>query len=140
MCYLSCPLYFSAVEKLLERAGDVLDVPKSDGFSSLHIAAINDHRNEAKLLLRKVSLHLMTKRFMIKNHKIGEYIALFIVWVVTRAALLSPKFLNMELNPMNVRIPDTIVKFWISVEKSIYQIFFNVLFNQSRRFARIVVC
>lgn len=44
------------MEKLLAKAGDILNVPKSDGFTTLHIAAINDHREIAKILLQQVNL------------------------------------------------------------------------------------
>ena len=43
------------MEKLLAKAGDILNVAKSDGFTTLHIAAINDHREIAKILLQQVS-------------------------------------------------------------------------------------
>ena len=43
------------MEKLLAKAGDVLNVAKSDGFTTLHIAAINDHREIAKILLKQVN-------------------------------------------------------------------------------------
>ena len=46
---LFCVMFFRAVEKLLVKAGDNLNVVKSDGFTTLHIAAINDHREIAKL-------------------------------------------------------------------------------------------
>ena len=51
-------MYCRAVEKLLARAGSILNVPKSDGFTTIHIAAINDHREIAKLLLKQVRLHV----------------------------------------------------------------------------------
>ena len=43
-----------AVEKLLAMGGSILNVTKIDGFTTLHIAAINDHREIAKLLLEQV--------------------------------------------------------------------------------------
>ena len=43
------------MEKLLAKAGDILNVAKSDGFTTLHIAAINDHREIAKILLKQVT-------------------------------------------------------------------------------------
>jgi len=53
------PLFFvqlnRAVEKLLAKAEDVLNVRKSDRFTTLHIAAINDHREIAKILLEQVN-------------------------------------------------------------------------------------
>ena len=45
---------FSIVEKLLDRGREILDVPKSDGFTALHVAAINDHCDAARLLIRQV--------------------------------------------------------------------------------------
>lgn len=44
------------MEKLLAKAGDILNVARSDGFTTLHIAAINDHREIAKILLQQVNL------------------------------------------------------------------------------------
>ena len=49
------PFCYRAVEKLLTKAGDILNVAKSDGFTTLHIAAINDRREIAKLLLLQVN-------------------------------------------------------------------------------------
>ena len=48
-------MFFRAVEKLLVKAGDILNVANGDGFTTLHIAAINDHREIAKLLLKQVN-------------------------------------------------------------------------------------
>ncbi|XP_020622111.1 protein phosphatase 1 regulatory subunit 12C-like, partial [Orbicella faveolata] len=50
---LFCVQLNRAVEKLLAKAGDILNVAKSDGFTTLHIAAINDHREIAKILLKQ---------------------------------------------------------------------------------------
>lgn len=52
---LFCVQLNRAVERLLAKAGDVLNVAKSDGFTTLHIAAINDHREIAKMLLKQVN-------------------------------------------------------------------------------------
>ena len=46
----------SAVEKVFAKTGNSLNVVKNDGFTTLHIAAINDHREIAKILLTKVIL------------------------------------------------------------------------------------
>ena len=45
---------YSAVEKLLEKTGSTLNVAKDDGFTTLHIAAINGYGEIAKILLGKV--------------------------------------------------------------------------------------
>ena len=46
----------SAVERVFAKTGNSLNVVKNDGFTTLHIAAINDHREIAKILLKKVIL------------------------------------------------------------------------------------
>ena len=48
----------SAVERIFAKTGNSLNVVKDDGFTTLHIAAINDHREIAKILLKKVILFL----------------------------------------------------------------------------------
>ena len=52
----------SAVERIFAKTGNSLNVVKDDGFTTLHIAAINDHREIAKILLKKVIL-FKKKRF-----------------------------------------------------------------------------
>ena len=42
------------MERIFATTGDFLNVIKNDGFSTLHIAAINNHLEIAKILLRKV--------------------------------------------------------------------------------------
>ena len=51
----------SAVERIFAKTGNSLNVVKDDGFTTLHIAAINDHREIAKILLKKVIL--LKKKF-----------------------------------------------------------------------------
>ena len=46
----------SVVERIFAKTGNSLNVVKDDGFTTLHIAAINDHREIAKILLKKVIL------------------------------------------------------------------------------------
>ena len=53
---LLCHLFHSAVEIIFAKTGNSLNVVKDDGFTTLHIAAINDHREIAKILLTKVIL------------------------------------------------------------------------------------
>lgn len=55
---LFCILPYRAVERIIVKTGDALNVAKSDGFTTLHIAAINDHREIAKLLLKQVNLSI----------------------------------------------------------------------------------
>ena len=45
-----------AVERIFAKTGNSLNVVKDDGFTTLHIAAVNDHREIAKILLTKVVL------------------------------------------------------------------------------------
>ena len=44
-------LFFSATEKLVLRARQFVDVKKDDGFASLHLAALNGHRQIAETLI-----------------------------------------------------------------------------------------
>ena len=44
------------MERIFAKTGNSLNVVKDDGFTTLHIAAINDHREIAKILLTKVIL------------------------------------------------------------------------------------
>lgn len=60
---LFCVQLNRAVEKLLAKAGDILNVAKSDGFTTLHIAAINDHREIAKILLKQVNFLIVTHEY-----------------------------------------------------------------------------
>ena len=46
----------SAVERIFAKTGNSLNVVKDDGYTTLHIAAIHDHREIAKILLKKVIL------------------------------------------------------------------------------------
>ncbi|CAG2223699.1 MIB [Mytilus edulis] len=51
-----------AVEKLLNKSQSLMKMAKSDGSSALHIAAINDHRQVASILILKLlGLMLMTQ-------------------------------------------------------------------------------
>ena len=45
---------YSAVEKLVQKYGSTLNVAKDDGFTTLHIAAINGYREIAEILLEQV--------------------------------------------------------------------------------------
>lgn len=43
------------MEKILARARQLVDVKKDDGFSALHLAALNNHRDVAEILIKEVS-------------------------------------------------------------------------------------
>lgn len=47
--------FFSAVERLIEKEPNLVNAKKSDGYTALHIAAINDHADTANILILKVS-------------------------------------------------------------------------------------
>ena len=64
---LFCVQLNRAVEKLLAKAGDILNVVKSDGFTTLHIAAINDYREIAKILLKQVNFFIVIHEHMKNN-------------------------------------------------------------------------
>ena len=44
----------SAVEQIVKHAKYLVNDQKSDGFTALHIACINDHREAADVLISKV--------------------------------------------------------------------------------------
>lgn len=44
-----------ATDKILARARQLVDVKKEDGFSALHLAALNNHRDVAEILIKEVS-------------------------------------------------------------------------------------
>ena len=48
----SCP--HRAVRKILARARQLVDAKKEDGFTALHLAALNNHREVAQVLIREV--------------------------------------------------------------------------------------
>lgn len=43
-----------AVRKILARARQLVDAKKEDGFTALHLAALNNHREVAQVLIREV--------------------------------------------------------------------------------------
>lgn len=46
---------YSALEKLLEMTGSSLNVATDNGFTTLHIAAVNGYREIAEILLEQVT-------------------------------------------------------------------------------------
>jgi len=46
----------SAVERIIGRAPKVVNVPKDDGFTSLHIAVLNGYVKIATVLIDTVSI------------------------------------------------------------------------------------
>lgn len=45
---------FSAVEKLAQKFPGLIEIPKEDGFTALHLAAFNNHIEIARCLLLSV--------------------------------------------------------------------------------------
>lgn len=45
---------YSAVERLIEKEPSLVNAKKSDGYTALHIAAVNDHQDSANILILKV--------------------------------------------------------------------------------------
>lgn len=45
---------YRAVRKILARARQLVDAKKEDGFTALHLAALNNHREVAQVLIREV--------------------------------------------------------------------------------------
>lgn len=52
-----------ATEKILARARQLADVKKEDGFSALHLASLNNHRDVAEILVKEVSWRRERKGF-----------------------------------------------------------------------------
>lgn len=46
--------FHRATEKILARARQLVDVKKEDGFSALHLASLNNHRDVAEILVKEV--------------------------------------------------------------------------------------
>jgi len=46
----------SAVERIIRRAPQFVNVPKDDGFTSLHIAVLNGYVKTATVLIETVSI------------------------------------------------------------------------------------
>ena len=44
----------SAVQKIIEKYPGLIEVPKEDGFTALHLAAFNNHLDIARCLLLSV--------------------------------------------------------------------------------------
>ena len=48
------PCSYRAVRRILARARQLVDAKKEDGFTALHLAAFNNHREVAQVLIREV--------------------------------------------------------------------------------------
>ena len=59
--------YCSAVDGILERNPRVVNISKADGFTALHLAAVNDHGDIVKSIVRQVIIHAQPCR-----HKTGN--------------------------------------------------------------------
>lgn len=44
----------SAIKKILARARQLVDAKKEDGFTALHLAALNNHKEVAEILIKEV--------------------------------------------------------------------------------------
>ena len=47
---------FSAVQKIIDKYPGLIDIPKEDGFTALHLAAFNNHIEIARCLLLSVRI------------------------------------------------------------------------------------
>ena len=45
---------FSAVQKVADKFPGLIEIPKEDGFTALHLAAFNNHTEIARCLLLSV--------------------------------------------------------------------------------------
>ena len=59
------------MERIFATTGDFLNVIDNDGFSTLHIAAINNHLEIAKILLQKVISSKFVTFFFVKHSLCG---------------------------------------------------------------------
>lgn len=50
----SINVFYSAVERLIEMKPSLVNAQKKDGYTALHIAAINDRQDSANILILKV--------------------------------------------------------------------------------------
>lgn len=62
--------YYSATEKILQKCRQIVDIKKDDGFSAIHLAALNGHRDVTFSLLTLVSGSLSN----VKVKQITEYV------------------------------------------------------------------
>ena len=51
-------LFYSATEKILSKARQIVDIKKDDGFAALHLAALNGHKEVAHALINVVSTNI----------------------------------------------------------------------------------
>ena len=54
-------LLFSATKKIVSNARQIVDVRKDDGFSALHLSALNGHRDVASILIKEGNADLEIK-------------------------------------------------------------------------------
>lgn len=54
MSKFSMNVFYSAVERLIEMKHSLVNAQKKDGYTALHIAAINDRQDSATILILKV--------------------------------------------------------------------------------------
>ena len=52
--------FFSATEKILQKCRQIVDMKKDDGFSALHLAGLNGHRDVTNTLIVTVSFYAFT--------------------------------------------------------------------------------
>ena len=51
-------IFFSATEHILQKARQVVNSRKEDGFSSLHLAALNGHKDVVATLISVVGANI----------------------------------------------------------------------------------
>lgn len=51
----SSPPLARAIKKILARARQLVDAKKDDGFTALHLAALNNHKEVAEILIKEVN-------------------------------------------------------------------------------------
>ena len=58
------------MERIFATTGNSLNAVKNDGFTTLHIAAISDHLEIAKILLKKVISSIFVTDFFFVQHSL----------------------------------------------------------------------
>ena len=61
------------MERIFATTGNSLNVINNDGFTTLHIAAINNHLEIAKILLQKVISSKFVSLFFRKKHSLCDF-------------------------------------------------------------------
>jgi ankyrin repeat protein len=83
-----------AIEKLLKRSPELLNSQKADGFSGLHLAALNGHNNVIECLLKhKANVEIVTRKMETP-----------LLLAVAKLNVLSVELLVNQSNPFYIKL------------------------------------